>query len=271
MTSPETALAACARAAEAHVQTAEWGRAVQYTVRSLIDRLAEAKKLPPPRLARPRNPQAEQALDTLGPLEGWQVLDLGDVNQHLLQLTVTRHADGSGTVDKKGLAARAALGSWYTPPEVAAAMCRLSFGAELDRLARHPDPGNVLQILAIDPSCGAGVFLIEAARFIAGRFAERVSGQSPAPGTLLRHALPVVMRECIFGVDLDPVAVDISRTALWLEAGGCAPFDFMDRNVIVGNTLDDEMPPAFTERRGDLPTAAERRQAGTAARQHAEG
>ncbi|WP_217712405.1 N-6 DNA methylase, partial [Streptomyces sp. NA02950] len=166
---------------------------------------------------------------------------------------------GTVTVNKKGLGVRATLGSWYTPPEVAEAMCRLSIGPQLDRLAQHPDPGNLLQVLSIDPACGAGVFLIEAARLIAGRLAERVSGISPAPAVHMKYALPVVMRECIFGVDIDPVAVDLARTALWLEIDGREPFDFMDRNVIVGNALDDEMPPAFTERRGDLPTAAERR------------
>ncbi|MDX3165920.1 hypothetical protein PV516_19220 [Streptomyces scabiei] len=256
---PEAALAACARAAEAHAQTAEWPQALQYTVRSLIDRLAEAKQLPPPKLERPHNQDAEDALDALGPLEGWHVLDLGEVNQQLLQRTVTRHPDGSVTADKKGLGARATLGSWYTPPQVAESMCRLSIGPQLDRLAQHPDPGNVLQVLSIDPACGAGVFLIEAARLIAGRLVERVSGISPPPAAHMKYALPLVMRECIFGVDIDPVAVDLARTALWLEVDGSEPFDFMDRNVIVGNALDDEMPPAFTERRGDLPTAAERR------------
>ncbi|WP_333745577.1 N-6 DNA methylase [Streptomyces sp. IBSBF 2950] len=256
---PEAALAACARAAEAHAQNAEWRQALHFTVRSLIDRLAEAKLLPPPKLERPHVQEAEDALDTLGPLEGWHVMDLGEVHQQLLERTVTRHSDGTATVDRKDLAVRAILGSWYTPPQVAEAMCRLSIGPQLDRLAQHPDPGNLLQVLSIDPACGAGVFLIEAARLIAGRLAERVSGVSPAPAAHMKHALPLVMRECIFGVDIDPVAVDLARMALWLEIDGREPFGFMDRNVIVGNALDDEMPPAFTERRGDLPTAAERR------------
>ncbi|MFG3157119.1 N-6 DNA methylase [Streptomyces sp. NPDC048219] len=256
---PEAAVTACANAAQAYAQTADWPQARQYTLRCLIDRLAQARGLQPPRLTRPADPAAEQALDALGPLDGWHIMDLGEVNQQLLQLTVSRGPDGSATVDRKGLGARATLGSWYTPPEVAAAMCRLSFGPQLGKLSQHPDPGNVLQILVIDPACGAGVFLIEATRLIARRLAERVSGVTPAPAVHLKHALPVVMRECVFGVDIDPVAVDLARTALWLEVDGRMPFDFMDRNVIVGNALDDEMPPAFTERRGDLPTAAERR------------
>ncbi|MGW4754357.1 hypothetical protein [Streptomyces chartreusis] len=52
-------------------------------------------------------------------------------------------------------------------------------------------------------------------------------------------------------MDIDPVAIDVAKTALWLEAGGRVRFTFMDRNVIVGNALDDEMPPAFSEQRGE--------------------
>ncbi len=103
------------------------------------------------------------------------------------------------------------------------------------------------------------MFLIEAARLIAGRLATRISGEDPPPAAHLRHALPLVMRECIFGVDIDPVAVDLAKAALWLEIDGREPFDFMNRNVIVGNALDDEMPPAFSEARGEPVDNAERR------------
>lgn len=262
MTTPEQAIAASTQGAEAHAAAgADWPDAVHYTARSLIDRLAAAKGLPATGLTYPTVVAAEAALDDLGPLEGWHVLDLGEVHQRLLELTPARGKDGTVTASKKGLGRRDGLGSWYTPPEVAEAMCRLSLGPQLDWLGQHPDPGNLLQILSIDPACGAGVFLIEAARLIAGRLAASVSGKDPAPAVHVRAALPVVMRECIFGIDIDPVAVDLAKTALWLEINGREPFGFMDRNVIVGNALDLDQPPAFTERRGDPPTAEERRKA----------
>jgi hypothetical protein len=260
MITPERAMAACTRSAEAHALTEPWPRAVHLTVRSLIDRLAVARGLKAP-LEDDRVPPAEAALDDLGPLDGWHVPDLGEVHQRLLELTPHRAEDGTVSARRDSLGRRDAQGSWYTPPEVAQAMCRLAIGPQLDHLDQHPDPGNLLQVLAIDPACGAGVFLIEAARLIAGRLAERVSGISPAPPEHLRHALPVVMRECVFGIDIDPVAVDLAKTALWLEVDGREPFAFMDRNVIVGNPLDLEQPPAFTERRGEPATAEERRKA----------
>lgn len=260
MTSPEQAMTACTRAAEAHARTAPWPRATHLAVRSLIDRLAVARGLKAP-LNDERIPAAETALDALGPLDDWHVLDLGEVHQRLLELTPHQETDGSITARRDNLGTRDTQGSWYTPPEVAEAMCRLSIGPQLDQLGQHPDPGNLLQVLAIDPACGAGVFLLEAARLIAGRLAARVSGEEPAPTAHIRAAMPVVMRECIFGIDIDPVAVDIAKTALWLEIDGREPYGFMDRNVIVGNPLDLDQPPAFTERRGEPETAEERRRA----------
>ncbi len=91
-------------------------------MRSLIDRLATAKGLLPTGLKYPAAPAAETALDSLGPLDGWHVLDLGEIHQRLLELTPTRGADGTVTAARKGLGRRDAQGSWYTPPKVAQAM-----------------------------------------------------------------------------------------------------------------------------------------------------
>lgn len=259
MITPEQAVAACTRAAEAHAATAEWSDAVHHVVRSLIDRVAATKGLPPTGLKYPANAAAEADLDALGVMDAWHILDIGEVHQRLLELTATRNKDGRVTAHRKDLGKRATQGAWYTPPEAAEAMCRLSIGPQLDRLGQDPDPGAMFDVLAIDPACGAGVFLVEAARLIAARIAARISGADPAPPNHVRAALPVVMTECIFGIDIDPVAVDLTKTALWLEIGGSEPFAFMDRNVIVGNALDDALPPAFTERRGELPTAEARR------------
>jgi hypothetical protein len=46
---------------------------------------------------------------------------------------------------------------------MAAAMVQMSIGPQLDELAGGLDPDNVLQVLAVDPTCGAGVFLVQAA------------------------------------------------------------------------------------------------------------
>ncbi|MFF3277148.1 N-6 DNA methylase [Streptomyces chrestomyceticus] len=257
MITPQAAVAACTQAAEEFAADTAWETAVQYTVRSLIDRLAALKGLPPSGLEYPQNAAAIAAVDAMGPLEGWHILDLGEIHQRLLELTPVRGADGRVTATRPGLGKRAAQGSWYTPPELAKQMCRFTIGPELDRLSRHPNPENVLQVMAMDPACGAGVFLVEATRLIAERFAMRLYGT--APETAVKAVIPAVLKECIFGVDIDPVAIDLAKAALWLEAEGRVPYDFMDRNVTVGNALDDEMPPAFSELRGEPLDAETRR------------
>jgi hypothetical protein len=258
MITPEAAVAACTRAAEEFATESAWPAAVHHTVRALIDRLAARHGLTASGLDYPQNAAAASALEVLGPLDGWHILDIGEVHQRLLELTPVRDQSGRVKGERAGLGKRGEQGSWYTPPELAHAMCRLSIGPQLDRLERHADPENVLQVLALDPACGAGVFLVEATRLIAERFAFRLFGTAPAAA--IRAVIPNVLQECIFGVDIDPVAVDLAKTALWLEAGGRVPFTFMDRNVIVGNALDDEMPPALCERRGEPLDAETRRQ-----------
>ncbi|MFD5656961.1 N-6 DNA methylase [Streptomyces hirsutus] len=250
--SPERAAAICTRAAETHATAgADWADAIHHTVRSLIDRLATARALPAPHLPRPSVPTAEAALDELGPLTGWQAADLGEVHQLLLELTPVTGADGSVCATRPHQGRRDKQGAWYTPPEVSAAMCRLGVGLEIERLAADPDPGAIFDLAVIDPACGAGVLLIESAKFIADRLAARVSGQDPAPAAHVQAALPVVMTSCIYGVDIDPVAVDLTKTALWVEAGSRVPFAFMDRNITVGDVLaspDDNLPPAYRDR-----------------------
>lgn len=254
MTTPtlKQATAAATRAAELRATAgADWTDAVHHTVRSLIDRLVVAHGMPAPGLPRPAVPAAETAVDELGPLTGWEVAGLGDVHQLLLELTPTTGRDGTVQAVRQGQGRRDAQGAWYTPSEVSAAMSRLSLGLAIEQLTDDEDPAAVLDLAVIDPACGAGVLLIEAGRYIAGRLAARVSGQDPAAEAHVRAALPVVMTNCLYGVDIDPVAVDLTKTALWLEAGGQPPFTFMDRNVVVGDVLaspDDNLPPAYRDR-----------------------
>lgn len=248
--SPEKAATVCTQAAEAYASAgATWPDAIHHTVRNLIDRLATNRGLTAPGLPRPANPAADLALDQLGPLTGWHILDLGEIHQLLLELTPHQTPDGVRAT-RTGQARRDIQGAWYTPPEIADAMCRLSLGPHLDRLTADPDPAAIFDLCVIDPSCGAGIFSVAAARLITDRLAARVSGQDPPPAVHVRAALPVVMRECIFAIDIDPVAVDLTKAALWLETRGREPFTFMDCNVIVGDPLEGDLPAAYRDRHG---------------------
>ena len=167
-------------------------------------------------------------------MDGWDMSDIGAAYEHLLN-------------PKK----REAGSVYYTPRVAAAAMVRISIGQAVDKMLGSSDPAAVLHVLAVDPSCGAGVFLVEAARFIAAAYARRLTGQDDP--VLARVMKPQVMTSCVFGMDIDPVAIDLSRAALWIEADGTEGPGFMDDNVAVVNPLSGRhaQPPALAKRLGE--------------------
>lgn len=213
----------------------------QAVMRLLVDQLATHRGLPIPDWPSLPSPVDTDDLDKarrhLADLDmtEWDINDIGAAYERM-----TGHADAA----------------WYTPPEIAEFMVRFSIGPQLDRLSEHPDPGNVLQVLATDPSCGAGVFLVTAARFIAARYSDRLFGETT--DLTMQIVMPEVMSETIFGIDIDPGAVELAKAALWLEVGGEQSITFMDRNVICGNTLAGPhvQPPKLAERLAETSASA---------------
>lgn len=123
-------------------------------------------------------------------------------------------------------------------------------------LAMHPVGEDavraLLAISVIDPACGSGHFLLAAARRIAGHLA-RVRAQmrdaqlgnsgQPTPEDY-RHALRDVVTHCVYGVDMNPMALELARMALWLEAyTPDAPLGFIDHHFQLGNALLGVMDP----------------------------
>lgn len=123
-------------------------------------------------------------------------------------------------------------------------------------LAAHPVDDEAVQALlaisVIDPACGSGHFLLAAARRIAGHLA-RVRAQmrdallgnsgQPTPEDY-RHALRDVVTHCVYGVDMNPMALELARMALWLEAyTPDAPLGFIDHHFQLGNALLGVMDP----------------------------
>ncbi len=223
---------------------ARWADATRSVMRLLVHRVAGAKGFNAPELPVRIDPEPMTAgcralmRIEIGP--DWSAPEFGPIYEHLL-------AARPGS-------ARDTQGSWFTPPAVAQWMSRFSLDIQLDRLAKSEDPYDMLQVVAVDPACGAGIFPLMAARHIAQRFAERYFGS--APPAAVRAVMPDVLSECIFGIDIDPIAVELTKVALWLEVGDSEPWGCMDRNVICGNPLELAEPPKLTERlHGNSPAA----------------
>ncbi|MBD2138380.1 restriction endonuclease [Anabaena sp. FACHB-1237] len=96
----------------------------------------------------------------------------------------------------------------------------------------------LLSIKVIDPACGSGHFLLAAARRIGKELAKVRTGEAqPAPEPL-RQAVRDVIQNCIYGVDLNPLAVDLCKVALWIEGFATGrPLNFLDHRIKCGNSL----------------------------------
>lgn len=153
---------------------------------------------------------------------------------------------------------RGKQGSYYTPDALAEFMARFTSEIERDRL----DGVHPMDVVVIDPACGAGVLLVRKALDLVNRLIDTeahqiraLAGRDVERDTLRRGLFAPLARDCIFGVDIDPVAVDMTKTALWLETDGTVPITWLDGNVIVGDALDGDLPPRFVERYGGNPPA----------------
>jgi hypothetical protein len=96
----------------------------------------------------------------------------------------------------------------------------------------------LLSIKVLDPACGSGHFLLAAARRLGKELARvRTSEDEPAPARV-REAIRDVVARCIYGVDKNPLAVELCRVALWLESHAPdRPLTFLDHRIKCGDSL----------------------------------
>jgi len=172
-----------------------------------------------------------------------QTEELGSVYESLLELTPRLTVGGRGFAFAEGAEtrgnARKTSGSYYTPDSLVQLLLDSALDPVLDRLeADAEDPAAaLLTAKVIDPACGSGHFLLAAARRIAGRVARARSG-GIASAEDFRHALRDVVRSCIHGVDRNPMAVELTKVALWIETVDPGkPLGFLDANIRCGDAL----------------------------------
>lgn len=134
---------------------------------------------------------------------------------------------------------RAVTGSHYTPDELVQPLIKHSLGYLIAERRRSQTPETaLLDIRVVDISCGSGHILLAAARHIATELAIVRTGEEQPSPTSYRAALRDVIRSCIYGVDLNPLAVELCKVALWLEAHNPGqPLNFLDHHIKCGNAI----------------------------------
>jgi hypothetical protein len=169
--------------------------------------------------------------------------ELGSVYESLLELTPQLNGGGRQFQFAEGGEARGharkTTGSYYTPDSLVQALLDSALDPVLDRVeAAADDPAAaLLSVTVLDPACGSGHFLLAAARRIATRLA-RARAQGLASPADYRHALRDVVRASIHGVDRNPMAVELTKVALWIETVEPGkPLGFLDANIRCGDSL----------------------------------
>ena len=134
---------------------------------------------------------------------------------------------------------RKTTGSYYTPTSLIDCLLDSALDPVLDEAAAKPDAeAAILGLSVVDPAAGSGHFLVAAAHRIAKRLAAVRSGEGEPPPPAVRHALRDVISHCIYAVDLNPMAVELCKVSLWLEAlEPGKPLTFLDAHIKSGNSL----------------------------------
>lgn len=149
---------------------------------------------------------------------------------------------------------RSSSGSHYTPEELVRPLIQHSLEyiiqdcleKPLERLKisvpNAPKPTlqerALLSIKVCDISCGSGHILLSAARRIGTELAKVRTGEDQPTPTAMRQAVRDVIRECIYGVDKNPLAVELCKVALWLEAHNPGePLNFLDHKIKCGDAI----------------------------------
>lgn len=169
--------------------------------------------------------------------------ELGSVYESLLELTPRLIEDGRGFAFAEGGEAkghaRKTTGSYYTPDSLVQALLSGALDPVLDRVTAEADDQAkaLLGVTVLDPACGSGHFLLAAGRRIATRLARARAG-GVASAEDFRHALRDVARACLHGVDRNPMAVELTKVALWIETVDPGkPLGFLDMNIRCGDAL----------------------------------
>jgi len=182
--------------------------------------------------------------------------ELGSVYESLLELHPELNTDaGTFKLETSGGHERKTTGSYYTPTSLITCLLDSALDPVVDEAVKKPEPEKALLALKVcDPACGSGHFLIAAAHRLAKRLAAlRTGDPEPAPEPI-RTALRDVIGRCIYGVDINPMAVELCKVSLWMEAlEPGKPLSFLDHRIQCGNSLIG-VTPALLEK--GIPDAA---------------
>lgn len=169
--------------------------------------------------------------------------ELGSIYESLLEL-LPRIAPGP-RFELQTLAGneRKTTGSYYTPSSLIELLLESALDPVIEQaVQKGQTPAEKISHLkalkVIDPACGSGHFLIAAARRIGLKLAQLEEDTTQPSPAAQRRATRTVIAHCIYGADINPMATELAKVALWLESQDAGkPLAFLDHRLRVGNSL----------------------------------
>lgn len=171
--------------------------------------------------------------------------ELGSVYESLLELHVNLEVDaGVFELDTTGGHERRTSGSYYTPTSLISELLDSALDPVIARAARSANPVEaLLNLKVVDPATGSGHFLVAAANRIARAVAVARTGEEEPPLSESRRALREVVSNCIYGVDINELAVELCKVSLWMETlEPGKPLSFLDHRIRAGNSILGSTP-----------------------------
>ncbi len=158
-------------------------------------------------------------------LEATTVEDLHSALQPMIDLAATPDLVTKGAMVLQPSEERRRSGSHYTPRALTQPIVRTTLEPILARLrgadAKPPRPEQILDLKICDPTMGSGAFLVEACRQLGDALVEAWHAHDGVPAlppdedeTI--YARRLIAQRCLYGVDKNPVAVDLAKMSLWL-------------------------------------------------------
>ena len=171
---------------------------------------------------------------------------------------------------------RRRTGSYYTPDHIVRHIVETTLGAVCDEMSQSldheiellrseidaaPDPerpalearlqelegdfdDRVLMLRVLDPAMGSGHFLISACQYLAEEIATNPHTRDPeaeiqeGEQSTITFWKRKIAEHCLYGVDLNPMAVELAKLALWLETVAAdAPLTFLDHHLRCGDSI----------------------------------
>jgi hypothetical protein len=155
---------------------------------------------------------------------------------------------------------RKTTGSYYTDSRLVAQLIESALvpvidNAVNDKRSSEDKEKALLELKVADIACGSGAFLCAAMEKLGERLALIRMGDEERPtDEQLREAKRDVLLNCIYGVDLNPMAIELAKFSLWITASlPDMPLSFLDHKLKCGNSLIGATPDLI--KRG-IPEAA---------------